>query len=255
MATAQIAASLDDFMTISSFPTEHRDSAVLGSIPFKVAVADQRASYCMYIPESAFNAVNETDSKLSLVVNVHGTSRRAEQGAAVLAPLFPCGIIDPNDADNYKEIFYKGIRYNQLLIGILEEVKVRREGIIEIEKFFLMGYSGGGQFALRFLYLRPEKLYAASIGAPGTVTSLDSTPWPRGVSNTIELFGVQVEPARIRDVRLHVVVGELDNSVAGEGVRDVVGGQVGAASRVETLVALHKSWGEAGIESKLDIVA
>lgn len=55
--SAQTLEGLDDFITISSFPAEHRDGAVLGSIPFKAAIIDPRAAYCMYVPSAAFAVV------------------------------------------------------------------------------------------------------------------------------------------------------------------------------------------------------
>lgn len=265
-AQAQSNGSLDDFITISSIPAEYRDSAVLGAIPFKATLIDPRDSYCMYVPEAAFTAVNETGSKLPLVVNIHGTSRRAEQcrdslqdfadsrGAAVLAPLFPYGINDPNDADNYKEVLYRGIRYDEILLGMLEEVEVRYEGIIETDRFFLMGFSGGGQYAHRFLYLHPERLHAASIGAPGTVTSLNESSWPEGVGDTNELFGVEVDVEKIKAVKLHLVVGELDDGVVGEGISDVLGSQAGVAGRMTVLNGLQSEWKQLGIGARLDIM-
>ena len=263
---AQMLGNLSDFVTISSLPPEHRDGAMLGLVPFKAAVTDQRASYAMYVPSEAFSAVNGTNSQLPLVVNVHGTGRRAEQcrnsmqdfadsqGVAVLAPLFPYGIIDPNDADNYKNILYRDIRYDEIILGMLEEVKVRWEGIIDTHQIFMMGFSGGGQFTLRFLYLHPDRLKAASIGAPGTITSLNGTSWPIGVGDAEEVFGIKVDIERIKRVKLHLVVGELDTAIAGEGIRDVIGGQVGAMGRAEQLEGLKNDWEQLGIEARLDIV-
>lgn len=106
--------------------------------------------------------------------------------------------IDPNDADNYKELLYRSIRYDEILLNILEEVKVRWEGVFNTEEFFLMGFSAGGQYTLRFLYLHLDKLQAASVGALGTVTSLNVTSWPVGVGNSSQLFGTQVNISKIK---------------------------------------------------------
>lgn len=220
----------------------------------------------MYVPSTAFEAANEANSKVPLVVNVHGTSRSAEQcrdmlrdvadskGAAVLAPLFPFGVVDPNDADNYKDLLYRDIRYDQVLLSMLEEVKLMWEGIIDTDKFFLIDFSGGGQYTLRFLYLHPNRLQAAGIGAPGTITSLNERACPVGVGNSGQLFGTEVDISKIKEVKLHMVVGELDTGIAGEGIRDVLGGQEGVASRVETIERLHRELKQLGIEAKLDIV-
>lgn len=53
---------------------------------------------------------------------------------------------------------------------------------LSTDRFALFGYSGGGQFAHRFLYLHPHRPTALSIGAPGNVTLPDPVrPWPAGV--------------------------------------------------------------------------
>ena len=259
--------NLSDFLTISALPPAVRSDAVLDSIPYKASVLDQRAVYCMYVPTRAFNAANATSAKLPLIINIHGTSRRAEQcrdslvpfadsqGAAVLAPLFPYGIGDPNDADNYKELLYEGIRYDEVLLGMLEEVKVRYEGWIDVEKIYLVGFSGGGQFVLRFAYLWPERVAAVSAGALGLVTSLnESLAWPRGLSDVQELFGRQLDVEKLKEIDWHLVVGELDTGKLGEGISDILGSQAGELGRVGTLENLKKEWEGVGIDARLDIV-
>jgi dipeptidyl aminopeptidase/acylaminoacyl peptidase len=75
---------------------------ISGRAPTFASALDQRFSFTVYTP-----AVHDFNgSALPLVVAVHGTSRKAseildwmapfaeEHGCAVLAPLFPSGIID-----------------------------------------------------------------------------------------------------------------------------------------------------------------
>jgi poly(3-hydroxybutyrate) depolymerase len=73
---------------------------------------DQRFSYCMYVP----GRYEESDAEYPLVIPVHGGGRGAQRyrkefaefaelhQCIVLAPLFPCGIIEPRETDNYKFI-------------------------------------------------------------------------------------------------------------------------------------------------------
>ncbi|KAK5561217.1 hypothetical protein LTR46_000022 [Exophiala xenobiotica] len=134
-------------------PPEYWEQAhLVGSIPFKAAASDPRASYCMYVPRQHYR---HTAPKLPLIVNVHGNERHAERsrnclvelvdrvGAAVLAPMFPTGIDDPNDTHNYKRLSNRGIRYDHILIDMLSEVGQRWPGI-ETGQILLVGFRAVG---------------------------------------------------------------------------------------------------------------
>lgn len=205
---------------------------LIGKIPFYACQSDPRISYCMYVPSEHYQAGN----KIPLVVNIHGSLRRAQssrdalvsladsKGVAILAPLFPCGVDGPNDSHGYKFLVAGSraarTRYDNILLSTLDEVATRWPGI-ETSKFFLAGYSGGGQFALRFFYLHPQKLEGVSIGAPGTVTRLDkSVPWPWGIEDVEEYSnGRSVDFAALRTVRhVQLLVGGDDVAEANEGL-------------------------------------
>src|SRR5690606_39266483 len=89
----------------------------------------------------------------------------------VLAPLFPAGMTEPGELSSYKLIRHGGIDYDRVLLGMVAEVAARYR--LAGERFYLHGFSGGGHFAHRFLYLHPERLAGVSIGAPGIVTLID----------------------------------------------------------------------------------
>lgn len=186
----------------------------------------------MYIPAAHYTTTPFPRHKLPLIVNVHGSLRRAERcrdtlipladthGAAILAPLFPVGIDDPNDTQNYKFLRYRNIRYDLILLSMIDEVSVRWPGV-ETDKFYLAGYSGGGQFAARFFLLYPGRLLGVSIGAPGTVTRLDRRlKWPEGLGGVEEQFyGVSVDVEDLKFVRkVQLVVGEDDVHPPGDGL-------------------------------------
>jgi pimeloyl-ACP methyl ester carboxylesterase len=155
------------------------------------------------------------------------------------------------------------------------EVQQRWPGIAT-EKVFLMGFSGGGQYAHRFLYLYPERLHAVSVGAPGRVTRLNETlAWPTGIKDVEEKFGKKVEREKIKSVKsIQMVVGSKDTEIQGGNEywawleerkrksrtenkdQSHEGGSLEPmrTGRVETLQKLQKAWAGDGIEAQLDIV-
>lgn len=236
-----------------------------GSTTVFASQHDQRFSYCLHIP-----SVHETTSTpLPLMVIQHGTGRTAAQyrdamaefseahGCAVLAPLFPAGIGDPDDLHNFKFIEYRGIRYDEVLLAIVAEAGERFT--IDTERFLLQGFSGGGQFAHRFLYLHPDRLCAVSIGAPGRVTLIDpDREWWLGTAGFEERFGTPVRLEEIRKVPVHMVVGAEDtetweiNNPGDSNWMD--GADAVGHTRVERITALRDNYTELGIDVTLDIV-
>ncbi|KAF7289446.1 Diacylglycerol o-acyltransferase [Mycena chlorophos] len=210
-----------------------------GKTPFFACTADQRFSFCMYIPSvHKF----ETESHLPLLVAVHGTRRNVgglishlkafseEQGIAVLCPLFPAGIIDPTDVHNYKNVLYRDIRFDEVLFAMLDQAA----GIwrVNTSKFFLHGFSGGGQFAHRFLYLHPQRLLGVSIGAPGSITRPQrDVNWPQGVADIERVFGQSIDWDAVKAVSVQVLVGEKDTAT------DMLSGEGG--TRVDRARRLH----------------
>ncbi|MGH9173262.1 MAG: hypothetical protein ACRD1H_02830, partial [Vicinamibacterales bacterium] len=63
------------------------------------------------------------------------------------------------------------VRHDLLLLRMLDDVA--RDGLVSTDRVSLFGYSAGGQFAHRFLYLHSERLDQVAIGAPGGVTLPD----------------------------------------------------------------------------------
>jgi poly(3-hydroxybutyrate) depolymerase len=227
-------------------------SFLLGRTPFFASRDDQRFPYSMYIP-SGYRAGGEP---LRLVVAVHGTGRRAESSrdafidfaerhrVAVLAPLFPGGIDDPNDLHNYKLIEYRGIRFDRVLLGMIDEA-AERWGL-DVSRFLLFGFSGGGQFAHRFALLHPGRLLGVSIGAPGRVTLLDDAPWPNG------LGGMDVDIAALGGVPMQIVIGSDD--LAAKLLADASSSELehrAGSTRVERARALAAALSSAGVEVEL----
>ncbi|HEY4453953.1 MAG TPA: PHB depolymerase family esterase [Pseudonocardiaceae bacterium] len=188
-----------------------------GRTPSFACQADQRFSYCLYVPRDI-----DTSRAHPLVVTIHGTERAPESyrdgfadladkhQCVVLAPLFPAGIGDPDDVDNYKTLDYRGIRFDLLLLEMVAEVGARWP--VATDRVYLHGFSGGGQFAHRFLYLHPDRLAGVSVGAPGSVTLLDQTkPWPAGTADLAQRFGTDLDLPALRSIPVLLFIGEQDD--------------------------------------------
>lgn len=235
-----------------------------GATPFFACRADQRFSYCLYVP------VSRELRAPRIIVSVHGSYRVAEQyrdafrelaeetGSIVLAPLFPVGIDEPDDYSGYKFLFLNSIRFDRVLLAMVDEV-ARKYGA-DAQRFLLFGYSGGGQFANRFLFCHPQRLAAVSIGAPGVPTLLDpANRWWVGVGALAEHMGVTLDLEAMRRVRVQTVIGSLDTD-AGEitmapGHRYYLPGiNDSGSNRIERLDALRASLDQHGIQVEHECV-
>jgi pimeloyl-ACP methyl ester carboxylesterase len=175
--------------------------------------SDPRFSYLLAAPGSA--------QACGLVVVVHDSTRELqpfadsfgpwarETGLALLLPHFPADVRGDGYADGYKFLHEADIRYDALLNDMVHEAAAALG--CPSSTFFLHGYSGGGQFAHRYLLLHPQRVRAASIGAPGEVTLLDEgLDWWAGVRDAKARFGMAVQPATMRRTPIQLLVGERD---------------------------------------------
>ncbi|KAI5247372.1 hypothetical protein E4T42_06039 [Aureobasidium subglaciale] len=284
-------------LTTKDVPPEFLEAAFLiGHVPQMALQSDPRISFSLYVPPGPYksraaNTQDETTNKtkLPLLVNIHGTRRNLSaiygdlktfadsMPCAVLQPLFPAGIEGPNDLDSYKKLKSKTFRSDLALLSILDEVGARWPHI-DTTRLFLMGFSGGGQFAQRFLYIYPERLAAVGIGAPGKVTMLDEQQkWPKGVSDVQEVFGRSVDKTLLKAVDIHMVVGSTDTGAHGGNEFKEWQGRMKAKiktsgsdeeaefisnfesskdgkGRLGTLQNIQTVWKDLGIEAHLDIV-
>jgi poly(3-hydroxybutyrate) depolymerase len=221
-----------------------------GRTPLFACQADQRFSYSLYVPRDL-----DTSRPHPLVVSVHGTKRSVESyrdgfadladqhQCVVLAPLFPAGVGDPDDVHNYKTLDYRGIRFDRVLLDMIAEAAARWP--IATGRFYLHGFSGGGQFAHRFLYLHPDRLAGVCVAAPGSVTRLDQTiPWPGGTADLAERFGTDVDLAALRAVPALLLIGEDDNQAH----------PIAGRTRIASITRLRDNLLDHGIEPVLETV-
>jgi len=275
-------------------------SFLVGHVPQMALQSDPRVSYSLYIPPEPYkllaaNPDEDNAKQLPLLVNIHGTRRNLSAiygdlktfadsiPCAVLQPLFPAGIEGPNDLDSYKKLTSKSLNSNLRLLSILDEVGARWPNI-NTEKIFLMGFSGGGQFTQRFLYIHPDRLSAVSIGAPGKVTLLDEQQtWPKGTKDVQNVFSRSIDLSLIAAVDIHMVVGSKDTGAHGGNefkqwqeemkkkkkktskAKDTDSDQEAALAanidasetgkgRLGTLQNIQNLWKDQGIDAHLDIV-
>lgn len=238
--------------------------AMEGHTPYFATAAEPRFPYCLYVPPGL------GAGHAPLIVAVHGSDRRPEalreimaplcdrHRAVLLAPLFPIGCTAPDDEPGYKFGLFRGLRYDHALLAMVADAATRVP--IATDRFALTGYSGGGQFALRFLMLQPRRLSAVSIGAPGYVTLLDpSLPWWAGTADFEAIFGHPPDLAAMRQVAIHLVVGAADLETEVLRVPEghplwVRGAEQAGATRIARIETLAESLRAAGCHARLDHV-
>lgn len=238
-----------------------------GRTPLFASRMDQRFSWCYYIP-TGYDAHAETVHPLAVLV--HGSLRDADilrdefidfaeaHQCVLLAPLFPAGIDDAEDLHNYKHMIYHGIRYDLILLDMIDELATRYR--VHGDRVLMHGFSGGAQFAHRFLYLHPGRLRAVSIGAPGTVTLPDDRrDWWVGVKGMEEIFRQPFDIEAMRRVAVQLVIGDADietwdvtvgpqSAFWMEGIND------SGETRVERLRTLEAGLKAIGLAPRFDTV-
>lgn len=251
-----------------SVPDANRARALydLGKATIFASRNDPRFSYCMYVPPH----IDTADHPMELVVVVHGTGRAfveyrdafAEFGrwndCIVLCPLFPVGVLGDGNRDGFKQIKEGELRYDHILLDMVDEVAAKFD--CDFSRFALFGYSGGGQYVNRFALLHPERLWALSIGAPGSVTLLDADrDWWVGVRDMESRFGKALDLDALRKIDVQMVVGAADlesweimHQVDGKFY--MPGANDAGSTRPERLECLRQSFVQAGVDVQLNIV-
>jgi len=241
----------------------------LGHTALVASQMDQRFCYALYVPES-YEPGGRDGRSFDLIVAMHGSARLVlpyrdgfaqiaeELGCFVFAPLFPIGTIEQGDADNYKYIAYRGLRYDLIMLGMIAEVE-KRYGV-RFGRRVIHGFSGGGQFVHRFAYLHPESLVAASIGAPGKVTLLDdSRDWWMGTRDVERRFGRRIDLDALRRLSVHLIVGgdDLDEEeifISEDSPLWMPGANDAGRNRIERLKTLRSNLQSQGIQAEMEIV-
>lgn len=227
---------------------------------------DHRFSYFLYIPSTY---KQNREKRYSLVVLIHGTNRSVQryrdefinfaekEEVIVLVPVFPAGITEPDDLSSYKFIKSHGIRYDHVLLEMIEELNKKYR--INKDTFLLYGFSGGAQFVHRFYYLYPGRLKAISIGAPGRITYLDAKKeWYLGVRNFKQEFNQDIDFESLKKVPVQMVVGENDTDTWEINDKNdpywIDGLDSTGETRIQRLQALKNNYEEHGITVQFDLM-
>lgn len=227
---------------------------------------DQRFAYCAYVPAD----YDEDGSKTyPLAVIVHGTERgmlayrdafadfAEANGVIVLCPLFPANICFPGDLSSYKMLRAGDLHYDAVMLDMIEEMRERYR--IEGSRVMMYGFSGGGHFTHRFLYLHPERMLAASIGAPGVVTLADfDHDWWVGVRDFEAVFGKAIDLDAMRRVAVQAVIGgdDLETweiTITPQDPWWMPGADLQGATRNDRIRALKASLERNGLAVRLDV--
>ena len=236
----------------------HGSPFLFGRTAYIAYGADPRFAYCLYVP----------DEVRQICVYVHGTYRDAafyrdqltdfalRNQVLLVCPLFPAGLIDPNDVENYKTLLYRGIRFDEILLGMVEEIRARYA--VPSERFMLGGFSGGAQFAHRFAYFHGQRLIALSLAAPGRVTLLDeSLNWWSGIRDVERLFERAIDIPALRALPIQLLVGENDDADITIPEGDpwwVPGANLAGATRRGRLASLHVQYRQLGCDATMSVI-
>lgn len=238
---------------------------MLGATPFFACPEYPAFPYCLYVPKTA-----STQLPNRLLVAVHGSDRSPEglrdlyaplcerTGAVLLVPLFAIGATAPDDEPGYKFGAFAGVRYDHAVLAMIADAATRVP--LRTDRVWMAGFSGGGQFAQRFLLLQPHRLHAVSIGAPGYVTLLDrSLPWWAGLADFADHFGAPPDLDAMRRVAIHLCVGTADTETAVLRVPPghplwVEGAESAGDTRIARLESLAASLRAERMDVSLDLV-
>jgi predicted peptidase len=215
---------------------------------------DPRFSYYVYIPESIYEKERPI---YKIICIVHGTARSIENYRQaykefanknqfiIIMPLFPGGLFDNNDFNSYKLLICNGVRYDLILLSMIDELSKKYR--IYKDKFFMSGFSGGGQFVQRFFYVHPKRLMGLCIGAPGRITYInDKVDYFWGTRDFNKIFDKEIEIEAMKNVPVQLLIGENDVSFIGESPY--------GSNRMERIINLKKNLEECDIKVQLDII-
>lgn len=181
--------------------------------------ADPRFHFALRLPQARGRPaptgllVAVHDSTRDIASLIEGFAPLADRhGLWLLAPHFPKSPRGDGEEDGYKFVQEGPLRYDRLLHAMIDQAAAEAGAPRAcVSRFWLHGYSGGGQFAHRYLWLWPERLHAVVVGAPGEVTLPDPhAAWWAGVADTAARFGRRVDPAAAARVPVKLLIGARD---------------------------------------------
>jgi hypothetical protein len=129
-----------------------------------------------------------------------------KQGISILSPMFP------REDSNYSFLHHNGVRYDDLLLQMIQEAKTQDASIVG-DKFLLYGFGAAAQFVNRFTFLHASKLLGVSMGDPTNVTQLDDElDWPLGTKNCNMKKQLEIDDLKQLQVHLFIATNTVKTS-------------------------------------------
>jgi predicted esterase len=228
---------------------------------------DQRFSYTTYVP-AHITETNYTPNKLLIVI--HGSGRNNQlvrdrfisfadhYGYIILSPLFPCGITDNEDRDSYKYFMTDKVQYDKVLLAMIDEVSDRLH--LNIDNYFMFGFSGGAHFVHRFFYLHPNQLSCLVIASPGSVTLIDTDQdWWVGLRDIEEKFDITFNIESLKIPKIQLLVGREDLST--HEITHSPGGRYwmknannAGVTRIDRCNTLYENFTKHGLDVDMEVI-
>lgn len=152
----------------------------------------------------------------------------ATVGSPMLVPAFPrptvaaAGYTHALDRTALLTKVSKLERIDLQLLAMVADARIRLagRGMQVEEKFWMRGFSASGSFVSRFVILHPDRVKAASIGAPGFGPTLPVGQWKGqrldfhvGTADLGEIIGAPFDADSFSKLPLQVYVGDADDNI------------------------------------------
>jgi pimeloyl-ACP methyl ester carboxylesterase len=202
---------LPDVNGVGPTAINRRWSLPRGRIVLRTLRGDPLQQYLVFVPRTGA-------AEAPVLVSVHGISRNAhdqarvfastcdERGVVLLVPIFT-----PERHRDYQRLGRRGRgeRTDLVLNECLAEVALLTGAATA--QIGLFGFSGGAQFAHRYLMAHPERVARAVFAAAGWYTFPDDQQrFPYGIRPARSLRGVTFNPEKFLRVPIEVLIGERD---------------------------------------------
>lgn len=182
----------------------------------RILLSEPSQEYLVYVPSSG-------GENAAIFVSVHGASRNADEHARLLSAyceMYGVVLIAPIFSAEQHPDFQRmgragrGKRADMALNMIVAEVASMTGA--SAEKFFLFGFSGGAQFAHRYLMANPHRVSKAVVAAAGWYTFPEPTRrYPYGTRMSKKLPGVRFDAEEYLSVPVTVMIGAKDDGQSG----------------------------------------
>ena len=147
----------------------------------------------------------------------------------VLVPVFPRPATEHRiythslDRDTMTTDRKEFARFDLQLLAMMADARKRleNEGIITEKRVLMQGYSASGMFVNRFVFLHPDAVKAAIVGAPGgwpiapvADYRKKKLTFPAGIADLKEVSGKQFDLKAVKKVPLFMILGGEDSNDA-----------------------------------------